>query len=59
MSDGWTTVIASNGVHVLPVLDKIQHETDDCVCQPQTEPIERDDGSVGWLITHAAWDGRI
>lgn len=47
-------------VHVFPVGDLVEHDTDteDCVCGPTTEPVERDDGSFGWLIVHHSLDGR-
>ena len=45
--------------HVEPVNDLIDHEdSDDCVCGPRVEPVPRDDGSMGWLVTHASLDGR-
>lgn len=52
----------SSTYHVLPVNDLLAHETDDaeggCVCGPTTEPVEREDGSMAWLIVHHALDGR-
>ena len=47
-------------VHVVPVNDLIDHATngDDCVCGPDTEPVERDDGSIGYMIVHHSLDGR-
>lgn len=47
-------------VHVLPVADLIEHESgaDDCACGPTIEPVQREDGSMGWLITHHSLDGR-
>jgi hypothetical protein len=47
-------------VHTFPVNDLVEHDTegDDCVCGPTLEPVERDDGSFGWLISHHALDGR-
>ena len=47
-------------VHCYPVGDLIDHATDgrDCPCGPTTEPVFRDDGSNGWLITHHSLDGR-
>ena len=48
-------------VHVIPVADLIEHDTSgesDCVCGPETQPVERDDGSMGWLVVHNALDGR-
>ena len=48
-----------NEQHVIPINDLIDHElTDDCVCGPTAEAVKRDDGSVGWLITHHSLDGR-
>jgi hypothetical protein len=46
--------------HVYPVDDLLAHDLDgdDCACLPVTEPVERDDGSMGWLVIHNAWDGR-
>lgn len=47
-------------VHVYPVGDLMDHDTDtgDCVCIPTVEPVKRDDGSVGWLLTHHSLDNR-
>lgn len=47
-------------VHVYPLRDLIEHETcdDGCVCGPRIEPVQRDDGSYGWLIVHHSLDGR-
>ena len=47
-------------VHVLPVNDLIVHdqEGDNCPCGPNVEPVEREDGSFGWLYVHHALDGR-
>lgn len=45
--------------HVSPRRDLIAHDlSDDCVCGPTTEPVKREDGSIGWVITHHALDGR-
>lgn len=45
--------------HVWPCRDLIQHEwSDDCVCGPTQKPIEREDGSIGWIVQHASLDGR-
>jgi hypothetical protein len=52
----------SNVIHVSPIGDLIEHSIDteeaDCVCGPRTRPVERDDGSIGWVITHHSLDGR-
>ena len=47
-------------VHVYPIDDMIDHDTDggDCLCGPTTEPVPRDDGSMGWLVVHHSLDGR-
>lgn len=47
-------------VHVLPANDIITHADhgDDCVCGPTVEPVEAEDGSIGWLIKHHSLDGR-
>lgn len=47
-------------VHVVPVADLIEHIDigDDCPCGPTVEPVEGDDGYIGWLITHHSLDGR-
>lgn len=45
--------------HVVPVNDLIEHETTDrCLCGPATEPVKREDGSIGWLHVHHSLDGR-
>lgn len=46
--------------HVEPINDLIEHVTDggDCPCGPATEPVPRDDGSMGWLVVHHSLDGR-
>ncbi len=46
--------------HVVPIDDLIEHDTDggDCPCGPEVQPVERDDGSMGWLQVHHALDGR-
>ena len=48
-------------IHVVPVDDLIEHltgEGDECPCGPDTEPVERDDGSMGWIVVHHSLDGR-
>lgn len=46
-------------VHVVPGDDLIDHTTtEDCPCGPATEPVTRDDGSIGWLVVHHSLDGR-
>jgi hypothetical protein len=47
-------------IHAYPVNDLIEHDTDssDCICGPRVEPVERDDGSYGWVVVHHSLDGR-
>ena len=46
-------------LHILPRNDLIEHETtEDCPCGITTEPVEREDGSMGWLHVHHSLDGR-
>lgn len=47
-------------LHVIPINDLIDHDTDseDCVCGPEVEPVEREDGSFAYLIVHHSLDGR-
>jgi hypothetical protein len=55
---GW--ILGENGeeVHVLPINDLIDHTDAECVCGTLTEPVPRDDGSMGWLVSHFSLDGR-
>lgn len=49
----------SGVVHVLPVADIIEHEdSEECPCGPELLPVERDDGSIGWVLSHHSLDGR-
>jgi hypothetical protein len=50
----------SDIVHVYPVEDLIEHvlEGDGCLCGVTVEPVEREDGSFGWLYSHHSLDGR-
>lgn len=47
-------------IHVLPIGDLIDHDSkgDECVCGPTSQPVKRDDGSVGWLVVHHSLDRR-
>lgn len=45
-------------LHVMPTADLIEHEFEDCACGPRTDPVERDDGSIAWRVTHHSLDGR-
>ena len=57
-SPGWLLEENGNEIHVLPLDDPIEHEREDCICGPMVEPCPREDGSMGWLITHYSLDGR-
>jgi hypothetical protein len=49
----------ARAIHTIPVSDLIEHEADpECVCGPELEAVEREDGSFGWLYTHHSLDGR-
>lgn len=50
----------SDTIHTYPVGDLIDHDTEggECVCGPTTVAVERDDGSMGWLVQHHSLDGR-
>ncbi len=57
----WQTVYVPDldSVHVAPSPDVIDHLlTADCSCIPACEPMERTDGTVGWLYVHNSGDGR-
>jgi hypothetical protein len=45
----------AGSVHYFPVNDLVEHatETDECVCGSTSQPVERADGSVGWIVTHS------
>lgn len=49
-------------LHVHPIHDLIDHDTStdeaDCPCGPEVRPVERDDGTFGWLLAHHSLDGR-
>lgn len=50
----WLVTIAYND-------EDVTHEvTDDgdCPCGPEVQPVEREDGSIGWVYLHNALDGR-
>lgn len=51
----------SDTYHVYPIDDLTEHDTSDngdCPCGPETQAVERDDGSMSWVLTHHALDGR-
>lgn len=60
---GWEAATWDDGdhVHVLPLGDALEHSESsdaDCLCGATVEPAKRDDGSIGWIITHHSLDGR-
>jgi hypothetical protein len=56
----WTAIRAPVGddVHILPDHDNLAHTYDDCICGPTTECVPREDGTLGWMLTHHSLDGR-
>jgi hypothetical protein len=51
--------VSADDLHVHPVNDLIDHElTGECPCGPQARPVERSDGSMGWLMVHNSLDAR-
>ena len=50
----------SETFHVYPLGDLVEHDTDgdDCVCGPEIEAVETDDGGINWLVIHHSLDGR-
>jgi hypothetical protein len=63
MTRGWEAATVDGGVHVhvLPLADTVEHNENDegdCICGAHTHPIERPDGTVGWMIVHSSLDGR-
>lgn len=52
--------VTDGDVHVFPVCDLVDHDTDggECICGPTTEAVQRDDGSYGWVILHHSLDNR-
>lgn len=47
-------------VHSYPLNDLVEHVTDggECPCGPTTIPVAREDGSIGYVISHPSFDGR-
>jgi hypothetical protein len=57
----WENYRRGEEVHTVPRADLHAHwidDGDDCPCEPTTEPVKREDGSIGWHILHRAFDGR-
>ena len=49
-------------MNIVPDDDLMEHplveNTDECPCGPRVEPVETDDGSIAWIVTHHSLDGR-
>lgn len=46
-------------IHTVPVNDLIEHDTDiGCVCGPDIQPVEREGGSIAFVVVHHSLDGR-
>jgi hypothetical protein len=48
-------------LHVTPIGDAFEHDTSadtECACGPTEQPLEHDDGSIGWIAIHHSLDGR-
>lgn len=58
--NGWVAAYEQGtDVHVRPLGDLVAHPMSvDCVCGPTTEPVQRQDGSYGWVVVHHSLDGR-
>ena len=56
----WRTHTDGSPAHVWPEDDLVDHdvEGDECVCGVTSEPVERVDGSFGWVTVHHALDSR-
>jgi hypothetical protein len=53
---GWLIVEVDDDstVHVVPCNDLVTHSIDDdCICIPNVEPCERNDGSIGFVASHS------
>lgn len=47
-------------VHVYPQNDQIGHElNEECACLPEVEPVEREDGSIGYVYVHHQWKKQL
>ena len=45
--------------HVLPVDDLVEHDSsENCICGPDCEPVEKTDGSFAYFYRHHSLDGR-
>ena len=52
--------VDADELHTYPLNDTMDHIlTEDCSCKPTTQPVKREDGSVGWQVIHNAKDERV
>ena len=59
LTDSVAAAATAGDYHVTPNADAIEHSTsDECPCGPTADPVERDDGSIGWVYIHHSLDGR-
>lgn len=55
----WSTEVDDTNIHTHPDNDLIDHDLDvDCVCLPDVETVERDNGEIVFLAHHHSIDGR-
>lgn len=55
----WLVLRTGGGstVHLMPHHDLIEHEAAaDCICGTDVEPMQHDDGSLGFLVVHVGLD---
>lgn len=51
--------MAKGDMHTMPINDLVEHESsEDCICGPTCNPVERNDGTIGYLYVHHSLDGR-
>jgi hypothetical protein len=55
----WHSIEVDGEYHTVPNQDTIIHEVNDtCICGPEVNPIECDDGSIAYHYVHDSIDGR-
>lgn len=60
----WLVQTADYGACVVPIRDLVAHTNtgedgdDQCICGPSWNPVEQEDGSMRWVLTHHSLDGR-
>lgn len=50
--------MADGDIHVKPQNDIAEHGDENCICHPKLEPVNQEDGSIGWMFLHNSFDGR-